>query len=134
MDVDQRAVVHDVALSRVDEAHPSHIRRQLVYLVKRAAVDGQRLPAVVRLPQIQQPELVGLGWRKLVLLDIHAPYPIAFALELFHQACPEPCRGVPADEAASAADQRFFHNHRSLSFHGVFLCLSVSVCAFVLSR
>jgi hypothetical protein len=126
MDVDQRVVVHDVALSRVDEAHPSHIRRQLVYLVKHAAVDGQRLPAVVRLPQIQQPELVGLGWRELVLLDIHAAHPIAFPLQLFHQ--------MSADEAAGAADQRFFHNHRSLSFHGVFLCLSVSVCAFVLSR
>jgi hypothetical protein len=30
-----------------------------------------------------------------VFFDVHAAHPVAFTLELFHQACPEPAEGCP---------------------------------------
>jgi len=72
VNVDQHAVVHDLALGRVDESHPAHVRGQLVHLVERAVAQRQCRAAVRRLTQVQHTELVGRGRGKLVLLDIHS--------------------------------------------------------------
>ncbi len=85
VDVDQDAVVHDLALGGVDKAHPAHVGRQLVDLVKGAVVQGQRCLAVLRLAQVEHHKLVGLRGRKLVLLAVDAAHPVAFALQPLNQ-------------------------------------------------
>ena len=102
VDVDQHAVVHDLALGRVDEAHAAHVGRELVDLVEGAAVQGQRGPTVRRLAQIQHHEFVGRRRGELVGLAIHTAYPIALRLEPLHQ--------MAGDEPASAADQCSLHD------------------------
>jgi hypothetical protein len=47
-------------------------------------------------PQVQQPELIGLGFGELVLLDIDAADPVAVALQLLDQ--------MPADEATGPVE------------------------------
>jgi len=101
VDVDQRAVVHDLALGRVDEAHAAHVRRQLVDLIERARVERQRRLAVRLFAQVEQQELIGLGGRELVLFDVHPAHPIPLALQLLDQ--------VPANEPSGATDECCFH-------------------------
>jgi len=101
VNVDQHAVVHDLALGRVDESHPAHVRGQLVHLVERAVAQRQCRAAVRRLTQVQHTELVGRGRGKLVLLDIHAAHPIALSLQLLDQ--------VSADETTRSTYDCFFH-------------------------
>ena len=60
-----------------------------------AMTPPERLRKAKRLSQVQEQELVGCGWRKLVLLDINATHPIALLLELFHQACPDGSTSSP---------------------------------------
>ena len=56
VDVDQRAVVEDLALGGMDEAHPAHIGSQLVDLVKAAIGQRQRFAAVLLQAQVAAPE------------------------------------------------------------------------------
>ena len=53
MYVDQGAVVHDLALGRMDEAHASHIGRQLVHLVKSTVIQNESGSAILFLAQVK---------------------------------------------------------------------------------
>jgi len=65
----------------VDEAHAAHIRRELVDLAEGAVVERECSPAVLRLAQVQQQELVGLGRREFVFFDVPPTDPIAFTFQ-----------------------------------------------------
>ena len=41
VDIDQHAVVHDLAFGGMNEAHAAHVGGQLIHLVQRAAIQAK---------------------------------------------------------------------------------------------
>jgi hypothetical protein len=106
--VDQQAVVEDLALVGVDEAHAAHVRGELIHLVDGLAVDENGLDAALRLTEVELQELVGGGRAELVLLDVHPADPEALLLQPLDQ--------VTSDESPGTADNRSLHGRLSPSF------------------
>ena len=92
--VDQDAVAHDLGLGGVDEAHATHVGRQLVHLVA-AARHRQRRDGGVGVVEVGDAELVGGARAPLGVLHVHAPDPVPVRRESPHE--------VVADEAPGAA-------------------------------
>ena len=101
VDIDQRAVAHNLALGRVDEAHTAHVGRKLIDLVSGLALDPDGGLTSGFLTQVQEQEFVGGAGGKVGGFDVHAADPIALALEPFDQ--------VTADESTGSAYDRSFH-------------------------
>ena len=101
VEVDRGGVVHHVGIivAGEDIACAAHVGSQLVDLVK-LAVDHFTHEQLVA--QITHHEIVCLGVREFVHLEVNAAHPIAFALEAADK--------VPPDESACAADQNRFHD------------------------
>jgi len=98
VNIDQGAVPHDFALSRVDESHSAHVGGQLVNLSRSP---GNRGLAVFRLSQIEEQEFIGLTGREFRALDIHATHPVTFSFQSFYEMTP--------DEPTRAADNSLLH-------------------------
>src|SRR5882762_6895217 len=107
MDVDEGAIVHDLALGRMDKSHSTHISSQLVHLVELAACDCQRGFAVLSAAEVQQPKFVSRARAVLVLLDIHSANPVTLPLQFLDQ--------MAADEPTCATHQCSLQEPSSLA-------------------
>ena len=101
VNVDQGAVVHDLGLSGMNEAHAAHVRRQLVHFVEPTRCDGQGSLTVFRLTQIHLQEFVRLCGSELRLLDIHPAHPHALLFQSPDQMTP--------NKTTRSTHQGFFH-------------------------
>src|SRR5205807_5187085 len=95
-------VAQDLALGRVDEAHATHVRRQLIDLIEAAPSQRDRRIARAGLPQVEQLEIVGGGRREFRMFEVYPADPISLSFEPGHQ--------VTRDETARSAHQCLLHN------------------------
>ena len=92
--------MHDVGviLAREDETGTAQVRGQLIDLVERLIDD---VPAVHRIAEIRDHEVVGRRRREFGIFQVNAPDPEPLALEGLNE--------MRADKSARAAYDRFLH-------------------------
>src|SRR5580692_5249656 len=94
VEIDRTRIVHNigVVLASEDEPGAAHVGGELIHLVE-AAIDGG--PAKIRIPQVADHEVIGLGFGIFMAFQVHTPNPKPLRFKAFHE--------MPADKTAGSA-------------------------------
>src|SRR5437867_3143105 len=118
VDVDERVIVHDLCLVRLDESNPTHVGGEIVHLLD----PSSRFQTVVPTAKVEELEFVRRRLPVLRSLEIHATHPISATLQVLDE--------MVTDESTGSGDQYSLHlaqpSPRALSWRSLALLKPLS--------